>query len=190
MGSGSRIVAAALVGLASLAITACSYTVRIRAAFINGRFGFLLADPERPRAAACLNRFLLADETGEIIWALQQPEGSVGECVAWLPLAYGSPPPGVREMVPARRSLHMETLYVLRGSALGDIEGAFILHRNGRRISVENLDSRSERASAAAAIARGRQDEQDRRDYERTHPPPDDNLVGPFEDRPLPPEQH
>lgn len=172
-----------------LGLSACSHSVRVRAAFISGRFGFVLADGERPQGSHCLARLLLSNQAGETVWELERPEIRLDGCDPWLPLPYGSTPPGVRTLVAAPR-LQMEIVYVLYAEAFDSVEGAFVLHRAGNRLSVENLDLRSDRVANAQEAARNWQGEQSDRAHDNAQRPQNEIFEGPFQDRPLPPEQH
>jgi hypothetical protein len=183
----SDIVRAGAIALFLLGLSGCSYDVRLQAAFINGHFGFVLAEGAHPERSRCLNELILSNDAGETIWEIQRPQSEFGECDSWLPLAYGSAPPGLRTLVAAHR-LETERVYSLRGHAFNSIESAFVLHRAGASLSVENLDPHGHRAGAVAGAANYWQAEQDRRAFENAQRPEHQDGV-PFADRPLPPEQ-
>lgn len=185
--SSARAAAAALF---ALGLVACSYSVKLSAVFVNGHIGFIPADAGGRSPGPCLSHLTLSNEAGETVWELHRPGYTPSACDPWLPLIYGTAPPGLRVLVAPQRRLQMDIVYVLRGYAFNGIEGAFILHRDGPRITVENIDRYSPRANAAAMAADNRQAEQYQREFDNAHQLTDHNFEGPFKDRPLPPEQH
>src|SRR3954470_15968540 len=96
-------VRAGAIALLLLGLSGCSYVVRLRAAFINGHLGFVFAEGERPEGSRCLNELILSNDAGETIWEIQRPQSQFGECDPWLPLTYGSAPPGLQTLVAAQR---------------------------------------------------------------------------------------
>jgi hypothetical protein len=180
----ARVVAA---GLLLLYLSSCSRFAFVDAAFVNGRLGFILAPGQPDRGTRCLFQLRISNEAGETVWEFQGPPRRLDSCEPWLPLLYRQAPPDMQTLVPAQR-LRMEVAYILYGNDGDSIEGAFVLHRWSGRISVENLAWSSDRVANAQEAARHWQDEQSHRAFENAHRP-ENEFEGPFEDRPLPPEQ-
>jgi hypothetical protein len=140
--------AAAAAGLI-LACASCSRDFTVRAAFIEGRLAFVAGDGAPQGPPWCLEDFSVIGQQGEIAWAIEDaPYGGDGKCAAGFPLIYGRSPPSAMETVP-ERPLRPRELYVIAGYGGDPYRGAFILFRDGRRLSVENLDPDSPEALAA-----------------------------------------
>jgi hypothetical protein len=178
-----------IAGLLLMSLGSCSYTAFVDAAFVNGRLGFVLRPGQRDQGTHCLFRLVVSSETGETVWEILRRHSKLDGCGPWLPQIYGRASPDLETLVPMQR-LRMEVAYVLHAEALDGIDGAFVLHRRGARISVENLDWNSERVANAEAAARSWQDARADRARENAQRPQNEIFEGPFQDRPLPAEQH
>ena len=188
MAAARRRIRAGAAMLLLLALAACVLEVPLRAAFVGGRFGFVLG-PGAPRNFfRCLDRMVVSDAAGETVWEIERVHPQLDNCGAWLPLLYGHAPAGMRTLVPPQR-LRMDSVYVLQGWTGDNVEGAFVLHRAGRWVSVENLDPHGGAASAVAEAAAAWQRERHRRAFENAQRPQNEIVEGPFEDRPLPAER-
>lgn len=134
-----------------LACASCSYDFTVKAAFIGGRLAFV-SERDTREPPWCLEDFAVGGQQGEIAWAIEDaPYGGEGKCGAGFPLIYGRAPPGAKQAV-AARPLRLRELYVVTGFGGDPYRGAFVLFRNGRRLSVVNIDP----GMPAALAARGR----------------------------------
>ena len=146
MRAASRTAAAAMLFLAS---ASCSYDFVVKAAFIDGRLAFVSERGAPQEPPWCLEDFAVGSQKGEIAWAIEDtPYGGDEKCAAGFPLLYGRVPPGAKASV-AARPLRPRELYVITGYGGDPYVGAFVLTRDGRRLSVENLDPDSPEALAA-----------------------------------------
>jgi|GEM_PF-4446336 len=140
---------AAAAAILFLACASCSRDFAVKAAFIDGRLAFVLGDGAPREPPSCLEDLAVSDQRGGIAWAIDDvPYGGGEKCSAGFPLLYGQVPLGARETVPAR-PLRPSELYVISGFGGDPYKGAFALIRDGRRLSVENLDPDSPPALAA-----------------------------------------
>lgn len=183
----------ALAALACAALASCSYDLPMRATFIDGVLAFVVA-PDAPVQPGCLYEIVVSRASGESVW---EAEGMPARpCPAWTPLRYGLTPHGFAlRAVPVR--LRPDTLYLLSGSAGGTLHAAFRLHREGGRLRVENLPWTSPEVRHADIAAQDWRDARDRRLAEardraerRAQANEEANEGRPFDDRPLPAEQH
>jgi hypothetical protein len=188
MARRSRRARAAVAGLLLLSLSSCTYEILLGAAFVNGRLAFILAPGQQHGSPRCLGGFAVSSERGETVWEIARPEGKGVYCGSWLPLLYAEGPPGFESRIPAQR-LRMEVAYVVEAD-YGAAEGAFVLHRAGTRISVENLDWHGSRADDARFAIRNWRQEQARRAGAKIRGPQNEIVEGPFQDLPLPAEQH
>ena len=140
---------AAAAAILLLACASCSRDFAVKAGFIDGRLAFVAGDGASQGPPWCLEDFAVGGQQGEIAWAVQDaPYGGDGNCAAGFPLLYGQAPAGAKVTVPAR-PLRLRELYVITGFGGDPYEGAFVLSRDGQRLSVENLDPDSPEAVAA-----------------------------------------
>jgi hypothetical protein len=149
---------AAAAAILVLACASCSRDFAVKAVFIDGRLAFIAGGGAPQGPPWCLEDFAVGSQQGEIAWAIDDvPYGGGGRCAAGFPLRYGQVPPGAKETVPAR-PLRPRELYIVTGFGGDPYEGAFVLNRDGRRLSVENLDPDSPEALAARDRIEGRRD--------------------------------
>jgi hypothetical protein len=152
---------AAAAAILLLACVSCSRAFAVKAVFIDGRLAFIAGESAPRGPLWCLEDFAVGSQQGDIAWAIDDvPFGGDEKCSAGFPLRYGQVPPGAKETVPAR-PLRPRELYIITGYGGDPYEGAFVLFREGRRLSVENLDPNSPAALAA----------RDRIDRRRSRPP-------------------
>lgn len=183
----------ALAALACAALASCGYNLPMRATFIDGGLAFVIASDASVQPG-CLHQVIVSAASGESVW---EAEGMPARpCPAWTPLRYGLTPPGLALRVAPVR-LRSGTLYVLSGYDGDTLHAAFRLHREGGRLRVENLPWTSPQVRHADIAAQDWRDARDRRLAEaralaerRAQADEGANEGRPFEDRPLPAEQH
>lgn len=140
---------AAAAAILFVACASCSYDYPVKAAFIGGRLAFVSERGSPQEPPWCLEDFAVGSDQGEIAWAIEDaPYGGEGKCAAGFPLIYGRAPPGAKQAV-AARPLRLRELYVITGFGGDPYRGAFVLFRDGRRLSVVNIDPDMPAALAA-----------------------------------------
>ena len=149
MRAARRALAAAIL---LLACASCSRDFAVRAAFIGGRLAFVASEGTPRGPPWCLEDFAVGDRHGGIVWAIDDiPYSGNGRCATGFPLIYGQVPPAAKQKV-AAQPLRLRELYVITGFGGDPYKGAFVLFRDGGRVSVENIDP--DRPAALAARER------------------------------------
>lgn len=128
---------------ATLALTACSPSVPVKAVLVEGRVTFTGADPDG-RRVPCPGSFAILAEDGAPVWRIDQDGRHEGPgCAFRFPVTYGQPPAGFTASA-AAAPLEPGRLYVIAGD--GGLYGAFSLRGSGAAAAIDNVDAGSARA--------------------------------------------
>src|SRR5215213_765779 len=96
------------------ACTSCSYTFPVTAVFIDGQLAFT-SDRDAPREPPwCLSGVSVANQRGELAWAIEQNPSKALDGCAGFPLFYGQVPADTVETV-GKHPLVPSELYVISG---------------------------------------------------------------------------
>ena len=112
--------------VAAFVLGSCSYTIDVRAGFVDGKLVFT-GDDTQVRRSGCLGEFAIVGEDGVNAWRFEVPlevRQAKSSCGPNLPITYGMAPRDARVVVPPR-PLVPGKLYFITGEAGNSYSGAF-----------------------------------------------------------------